>query len=152
MKTNFLNRVRRSVAPVALAVAMVAFSPIGALAQNHGGGHGGFGGHSYAGASRGNFSSRSYGGYSGGRAYGGYNRGGNYGVRGYNTGRGSYYGGRGYYRGFHGGGYGYGLGFGLGFYGSPYAYAPPVCNPAGFYDQAGFFHYYPGCAVPPYGY
>jgi hypothetical protein len=23
-----------------------------------------------------------------------------------------------------------------------------VCNPAGFYDQWGNWHFYPGCAVP----
>ncbi len=70
--------------------------------------------------------------YGGGRYYGGH----------------GYYGGRGYYGPRH-----YGGGFGLGFYAAPgYGYAAPVCNPAGFYDQGGYWHYYRGCNAAPYGY
>ena len=67
---------------------------------------------------------------------------------------GGFYGGGGYYggRGYYGPRY-YGGGFGLGFYAAPgYGYAAPVCNPARFYDQGGYWHYYRGCAAPPSGY
>jgi hypothetical protein len=141
MKSGFLKLVKNVVAPVALVVAMAAFSPVAALAADHGGGHGfsgghgGFGGgHSFAAPSRGNFS--------GGHAFSAPTREFNGGVRG---GR-EFYGGRAYYGGR---GY-YGPGFGVGVY-APYGYAAPVCNPAGFYDQYGVWQVYPGCAVP-YGY
>ena len=55
-------------------------------------------------------------------------------------------------RGYYGPRY-YGGGFGLGFYATPgYGYVAPVCNPPGFYDQGGYWHYYRGCAASPYGY
>ncbi len=147
MKKQFLQLVKTVLAPVALTVAMAVFSPITALAEGHGGGHGfsgghgGYGGgHSFAGPRGGNFG--------GGRAFSAPARGFNGGLR---AGGGAYYGGRGYYgsRGYYGGRY-YGPGFGFGFY-APYAYAPRVCNPGGFYDQYGVWRVYPGCAVP-YGY
>ena len=55
MKKRFLNQVGKVLAPAALIVAM-AFSPVAALAANHGGGHAGGsgGGHSFAAPSRGN--------------------------------------------------------------------------------------------------
>jgi hypothetical protein len=144
MKKRFLNQVGKVLAPAALIVAM-AFSPVAALAANHGGGHaGGFGGgHSFAAPSRGNFN--------GGHAFtapargnysGNFNRGNVYGGGRAFYGGGGYYGGRGYY--------GPGFGFGVGVY-APYGYAAPVCNPAGFYDANGVWGSYPGCAVP-YGY
>lgn len=154
MKKRFLKRVTTLLAPAALTVAMMAFSPAAAFAADHGG-YGGRGGgndrgHSYSERGRGDFrggrsydSGRGYnggGGYNGGRAYGGrgYDR--DY-RRGYEGGR--YYGGRGYYR----------PGFGFGIYAAPYGYAAPVCSPAGFYDQGGYWHYYAGCVPPPpYGY
>lgn len=69
-------------------------------------------------------------------------------ARGFNGGR-AFYGGRGdHYAAPRY--YGPGFGVGVGVY-APYGYAAPVCNPAGFYDQAGIWHVYPGCAVP-YGY
>ena len=109
--------------PLAVAIAMAAFSSTTALAAEHQGGHGFSGGHG--------------GGFSGGHAYGG---------GGSRAGHG-YYGGHGYGGGFYGGG------FGLGFYAAPgYGYTAPVCNPAGFYDQGGYWHYYRGCTAPPYGY
>jgi hypothetical protein len=58
-------------------------------------------------------------------------------------------------------------GFSLGFYSAPrtygfdyspyayapsYSYAPSSCNPPGFFDQAGYWHAYPGCDANPYGY
>jgi hypothetical protein len=130
MKNEFLKRAKMLFAPVVLAVAMATFSSTAALAAEHGGGHGFGGGHG----------------------------GGPYGARGYYGGHGyvgSYYGGGRYYggRGYYGPRY-YGGGFGLGFYAGPgYGYVPPVCNPSGFYDQGGYWHYYPGCVAPrPYGY
>jgi len=124
MKKGFLKLVKGVLAPGALVIAMAAFSPVAALAANRGGGHaGGFnGGHAFSAPARGNFNR--------GNAYGG---------------------GRAYYGGHFAGPryYGPGFGFGVGVY-APYGYSAPVCNPAGFYDQAGFWHYYPGCA--PYGY
>jgi hypothetical protein len=142
MKTEFLKRVKLLAAPAALAIAMLAFGPSAALAAEHGGhgyggGHGFSGGHSFSGAVHGNFSvGRSYGGrgYYAGRPYGGSF---------YNGGR--YYGGRGYY----------GPGFGFGIYAAPgygYGYSAPACSTSGFYDQRGYWHYYPGCIAPPYGY
>jgi hypothetical protein len=146
MKDKFLKLIKWAFAPAALAVAMVAFSPAAALAASHGrsgGGHGfssghGFsGGHSSSAPARGNFG--------GGRTFSvparGFN-GGHRGDRDFHGGR-EYYGGRGYY--------GPGFGVGVGVY-APYGYVAPVCNPAGFYDQYGNWQYYPGCAVPPYGY
>jgi hypothetical protein len=139
MKSTFLKRVKMLCAPVALGMAMTAFSSTTALAAEHNGGHGfggghagGFGGHSYGGGG-----SHVGGGYYGGRGSGGSFYGG-----------GRYYGGRGYYGPRY-----YGGGFGLGFYAAPgYGYAAPVCNPPGFYDEGGYWHYYRGCAAPPYGY
>ena len=138
MKNRFLSFVKRAAAPVALVAAMAAFSPTTALAQNRGGhegGRGSSGGHSYAAPNRGNFN--------GGRSFS--ERGFNGGERGEFRGdrdshgdRGNY-GGRGYYRPS--------FGFGVGAY-RPYGYVAPVCNPAGFYDQWGNWHFYPGCAVP----
>lgn len=44
-------------------------------------------------------------------------------------------------RGFYGPRYSFGFS-----YGTPYYYAPPpVCNPAGYYDQWGNWVFYPGC-------
>jgi len=131
MKSRLLNLVRTALAPVALAVAIAAFSPVSALAAVRGGGHGGFGGgHSFSAPARG---------FTGGRNF---------------SGGGAFYGGRGYYggHGYYGGGgyYGPGLGFGVGVY-APYGYAAPVCNPSGFYAANGVWQYYPGCSVP-YGY
>jgi len=130
MKNRWLKLARRVAAPLALIGALVAFSPVSAFAAGRGGGRGGFGGrgggHSYSAPARG---------FSGGR---GFSRGG------------AYYGGQYGRPGYYGGGYGFG--FGVGVY--PYGYATPVapvCNPAGFYDQAGVWETYPGCAVP-YGY
>ena len=143
MKNRFLSFVKKAVAPVALVAAMVAFSPITAMAQNRGG-RGFNGGHSYAAPNRGNFNGgRSFSergndrGFSERRFNGG-ERGEFRGERDFHGDRG-YYGGRGYYRPS--------LGFGVGAYPS-YGYVAPVCNPAGFYDQWGNWHFYPGCAVP----
>jgi hypothetical protein len=132
MKNGFLKLVRTVMGPLALVVAMAAFSPVSALAA----GRGGFGGHASGG--------RGFSG--GGHAYSAPARGFNGGGRGYYGGRGGYYGGRG---GYYGGRY-YGPGFGVGVY-APYGYgyAAPVCG--GFYDQAGIWQVSPGCAVP-YGY
>jgi len=140
MKNTLLKRVKTLFAPVALAIAMAAFSSTTALAAEHysghsfGAGHGGgfSGGHSYSGRSP-----QEGRGYHGGRGSGGSFYGG-----------GRYYGGRGYYSPRY-----YGGGFGLGFYARPgYGYVAPVCNPPGFYDQGGYWHYYRGCAALPYGY
>jgi len=78
---------------------------------------------------------------------------------------GHYYGG-GYVRGGRGHSYGSRYGsrsIGIGFYSAPryyypapyrYRYHPRPCDPPGFYDWEGYWHYYPGCAVvvypPPY--
>ena len=150
MKNGLLSLIKNVVPPVALAAAMAAFSPVTAMAQNRGGhegGRGSSGGHSYATPSRGNFNGgRSFSGRGNDRGFSGnFNRGNAYGGRGEFRGdrdfRGGYYGGRGYRPGF---------GFGVGVYPS-YGYAAPVCNPAGFYDQYGVWHFYPGCAAPyPY--
>lgn len=157
MKNRFLNMVTRAFAPVALVVAMAAFSPVTALAANHGGGGGhsfsggrgvsGGGGRGVSGGGR-SFAAPSRGNVGGGRSFAAPARGFNGGVGG---GR-AYYGGRGYYGGgaYYGGRGYYGPGFGFGLY-APYGYAAPVCNPAGFYDAYGVWQYYPGCAVP-YGY
>ncbi len=122
------------------AAAFIFLSPSAALAQR--GGHGGGGGHS-AGAGH-SYSSGRSGGHSvqgGGHAYSG---------RGYSAPayRGGY---------SHGGHY---YGYSGGYYGAPYGYyyAPSLsfgytygCAPAGFYDAAGYWHPYPGCAAyPPY--
>ena len=129
MKHEVLRFVRAVIAPLALVVAMAAFSPVSALAADRGGGHGGFGGGHAGGFGNGHaFSAPA-------RGFGGGVRGGFYGGR-------AYYGGQGYYRP--------GFGFGVGVY-APYGYSAPVCNPAGFYDQYGNWQIYPGCAVP-YGY
>ena len=147
MKNTHLKRAKMLFAPVALAIAMAAFSSTTALAAEHQGGRGFGGGYG--------------GGFSGGHSYGG---GGSQEGRSYHEGKGSgggFYGGGRYYggRGYDGGGRGYygpryyGGGFGLGFSAAPsYGYAAPVCNPPGFYDQGGYWHYYRGCAAPPYGY
>jgi len=154
MKNRLGKLVRTVVTPLALVAAMAAFSPVSVLAASHGGGgfggHGGGGfgghggGHAYSAPSRGFSGGRAYSaparGFSGGRAYSAPARG--------FSGGGAYYGGRvGRYGGP--GYYGPGWGFGVGVY--PYGYAAPVCNPAGFYDAAGNWEFYPGCAVP-YGY
>lgn len=112
------------------------------------------GGRSYSGG--GHYSGRAYSG-GGARSYSG---------GGYYSGR-HYYGG-GYSRGGGGRYYGYGRGprfsFGIGIYTAPryyyrapyrYRYYPGPCEPPGFYDWEGYWHYYPGCAVvvyppPPY--
>jgi hypothetical protein len=139
MNNRLLSFVKKAVAPLALVTAMAAFSPMTAMAENRGGHEGGrgfSGGDSYAAPSRGNFG--------GDRAYSAPrgNVSGNF-NRGYGGGR-DFHGDRGYYGGR---GYGPGFGFGVGVYPS-YGYAAPVCNPAGFYDQYGVWHFYPGCAVP----
>ena len=148
MKTQFLKLVKTVVAPMALAVAMAAFTPVAALAQGHGGyggGHGGYsGGHGgYAGHS--SAAPRNFGGGHGfaERGYAGGVRGGFYAGR-------PYYGGGGYYgRGYYcGRGY-YGPGFSVGVYPYSYGYVAPTCNPAGFYDQYGNWQPYQGCGVPP---
>ena len=141
MKNALMKWTKKLVTPVALLMALAVFSPTGAFAAEHNGGHG-FGGGRGGGFSDGHAFSGggSYGGrgYSGGRGYGGPFYGG-----------GRYYGGRNYYAPRY-----YGGGSGLGFYAGPmYGYSAPVCNPSGFYDRGGYWHYYPGCAVPvPYGY
>jgi hypothetical protein len=137
MKNALLKRVKTLFAPVGLAIAMAAFSSTTALAAGHYGGRGFGGGHG------GGYSGHSYGarapqeghGYYGGHGYGGPVYGG-----------GRYYGGRGYYGSRY-----YGGGFGLGFYAAPgYGYVAPVCNPPGFYDEGGYWHYYRGCTASPY--
>ncbi len=149
MKNEFMKLTKKLVAPVALLMAMAVFSPTGAFAAEHNGGRG------YGGAHGGGFSGHSSArilpghSFSGGGSYGGR---GYYGEHGYGSsyyGGGRYYGGRNYYAPRY-----YSGGFGLGFYAAPgYGYAAPVCNPPGFYDQGGYWHYYPGCAAPPpYGY
>jgi hypothetical protein len=150
MKNKITKLTKVLFASAALLVGMAAFTPTTALAAEHGG-------HGFSGGRSGGFGGGHS--FSGGGSYGGR---GNYAGRGYEGGRG-YYGGRGY-GGFYGGGryFGgrkyiapryYGGGFGLGFYAGPsYRYAAPVCNPSGFYDQGGYWHYYPGCAAAPYGY
>jgi hypothetical protein len=150
MKQGFLKLTQRVIAPLAIVVAM-AFSPVGAFAQNRAGGHaggrqGGFnGGRSFSAPSRGNFnaghgfSAPNRGNFSGSFNHGDSYRGReNYSDHHFDGDRGARFGG--YYR----------PGFGVGVY-APYGYAAPVCNPAGFYDQYGNWQYYPGCAVP-YGY
>jgi hypothetical protein len=150
MKNGLLSLVKKAVAPVALVAAMVVFSPVRVMAQNRGGHEGGrafSGGHSYATPDRGNSAN--------GRAFserGNTQRGGDF-NRG-NSERRFDGGDRGEFRGdrdFHGdrdrGFYRPGFGFGVGVYPS-YGYAAPVCNPSGFYDQWGNWHFYPGCAVP----
>jgi len=125
-----------------ILAAAIFLTPVSALAQRggHSGGHGysGGGGHSYSrgysGGGR-SYSAPSYRGggherYEHGYGYGGYGyRGGSY--------RGGYYAPRYYYSP------GFSFGFG---YGYPYS----SCVPAGFYDAAGFWHYYAGCAGYPY--
>lgn len=154
MKKRFLSFVKKAVAPVALVAAMAAFSPSTAMAQNRGGHEGGRGvfngGHSNAAPSRGNLN--------GGRSFsdrgnergGDFNRGNQFSRRGNDRGF-SERGFNGGDRDFHGdrnrGFYRPGFGFGVGVYPS-YGYVTPVCNPAGFYDQYGVWHFYPGCAVP----
>jgi hypothetical protein len=146
MKNEIMKLIKKLAVPVALLMALAVVIPTGAVAAEHGG-HGfgggrggGFGGgHSYGGG--GSYDGRGYyggHGYEGGRGYGGSYYGG-----------GRYYGGRNYYAPRY-----YGGGFGLGFYAAPgYGYAPQACSPSGFYDQGGYWHYYPGCAAPaPYGY
>jgi hypothetical protein len=145
MKQELLTTIKKVLGPVALAVAMAVFSPIAALAGDHGGGHaygggrGGFGGgHPFAAPSRGSFG--------GGRTFS------SPGSRGFNGIRGrEYYAGSGYYggHGYYSRGY-YGPGFGIGIY-APYGYAVPLCNRVGFYDRYGVWRVDPGCAVP-YGY
>jgi hypothetical protein len=138
MKDRFLSFVKKAAVPVALVAAMAAFSPITAMAQNRGGhegGRGSSGGHSYAAPNRGNERGFSE------RRFNGGERGEFRGERDFHGDRG-YYGGRGYYRP------GFGFGVGVRVYPS-YGYVAPVCNPAGFYDQWGNWHFYPGCA-PPY--
>ncbi len=142
MKNELMKLTKKLVAPVALLMAMAVFSPTGAFAAEHNGGRGYGAGHGGGFASSRSFSG---GGSQGGRGYyGGRGYGGSY----YGNGR-SYGGGRNYYAPRY-----YGGGFGLGFYGAPsYGYAAPVCSPSGFYDQGGYWHYYPGCAAAPsYGY
>jgi hypothetical protein len=141
MKNRLLSLVKKAVAPAALLAAMAAFSPVPVVAANRGGGFsgghaGGFSdGHSYAAPSRGNLGGRSFS-EPRGNFSGNFNRG--------NIHGGAYYGGRGYYGGRE---YGPRFGFGVGVYPS-YGYSAPVCSPAGFYDQFGVWHFYPGCAVP----
>ena len=153
MKNEFLKLVKWAFAPAALAVVM-AFSPAAAFAAEHDGGHGFNGGHGFSGGRGGGFSGgRSFsaprGNFGGGHVENRFNGGARFDHdRDFHGGR-EYYGGRGYYGG--GGYYRPGLGFGVGVY-APNGYAAPVCDPAGFYDQYGNWQYYPGCAVPPYGY
>lgn len=143
MKNRLLSLVQKAIAPVALVTAMAAFSPVTAMAQNRGheGGRGGSSaGHSFSAPNRSNANA--------GRSFehndrgGNLNRGNQFSERGrnfsgdFNRGRSDFHGGR-----------GYGFGFGVGVYPS-YGYAAPVCNPGGFYDQYGVWHFYPGCAVP----
>ena len=142
MKKGFWNRLKTIVAPAGLAFAMVAFAPAAALAANHGG-SGGRGGGFNAAATHGDFN--------GGRAYV-HQDAHAYSGRAYAyRGGGSVYGGRAYVGPRYRPGFGFGVGVGVypayGYAGP--AYAPPaVCNPAGFYDQAGNWQYYQGC-VPP---
>jgi hypothetical protein len=146
MKNRLSNLVKKAIAPVALVVAMAAFSPITAMAQNRGGREGGRGGErSNAASNRGNFN--------GARSFSdrGHERGGNFNRGNQFSERRSdsrfrddrdFRGDRGYNRpGFR---------VGVGIYPS-YRYVAPVCAPAGFYDQWGNWQYYPGC-VSPYGY
>jgi hypothetical protein len=161
MKNGFLELVKWAFAPAALAVVM-AFSPAAAFAEGHGGSHGFSGGRGFSGGHAGGFSgghsfSAPRGNFGGGHVENHYNGGARFeGGRGFHGGR-EYYGGHEYYggRGYYGGGgrgyYRPGFGFGVGVY-APYGYAAPVCDPAGFYDQYGNWQYYPGCAIPPYGY
>lgn len=141
MKNRLLSLVQKAIAPIALFTAMAAFSPATVMAQNRG--HdGGRGGHSFSAPNRGNANA--------GRSFeNGNGRGGNF-----NRGNQLSDGGRGFSRGFDrgrggypGGYYGRGAGFGVGVY-PTYGYAGPVCDPAGFYDRFGVWHFYPGCAVP----
>jgi len=130
MKNEFMKWTKTLFAVMALLMAITVFSSTAAFAAQHNGGHGfGGGGRSQVGHS-----------YFGGRGYG---------SSFYGGGGGRYYGGRNYYAPRY-----YRGGFGLGFYAAPgYGYAAPVCSPSGFYDQSGYWHYYPGCAAPPpYGY
>jgi len=73
-----------------------------------------------------------------GGGFGGFERGHYYGP--------GYYGGRYWGGGYWNGGPAFGLGFGY----DPYY----GCNPAGYYDAAGYWHPYPGCVAGPdaYGY
>ena len=144
MKNKLLSLVQKAVAPVALVIAMAAFSPVTVMAQNRGhegGREGSSAGHSFNAPSRGNaIAGRSF--EHGNKRAENFNRGNQFSQRGrnfsgeFNRGSGDFHGGR-----------EYGLGFGVGVYPS-YGYAAPVCNPAGFYDRFGVWHFYPGCAVP----
>jgi hypothetical protein len=155
MKNRLLSLVQRAIAPVALVTAMAAFSPITVMAQNRGGHEGGRGGEQSRGSERSNAAPRNF---NAGRSFsdhgnerGNFNRGDQFSERGRGF-SGDFNRGREFRGDFRGGrGYGPGFGFGVGVYPS-YGYAAPVCNPAGFYDRFGVWHFYPGCAAPPYGY
>ncbi|HVT93693.1 MAG TPA: hypothetical protein VHD76_12665 [Bryobacteraceae bacterium] len=142
-----MKRMKTVGIPAALAIAMTAFTPAAALAANHGG-RGGFEGRPAASH------------FNGGRGFAArpvapqFNRGRAYVRPAAPVYRGGY--GRPVYVGPR---YRPGFSFGVGVgvypaYGYPvpaygYAVAPPACNPAGFYDQAGNWQYYQGCVPPP---
>lgn len=127
---------------IAMAALLTLFDPTLGLAQHRSGG-----GRSFSGGAR-NFSGGGARNFSGGRSFGG-SRGfafrGREGGRDYDRGR--HWGGRipDYWPG---GGY-----YSYGYYGAPYAYGPGYygyydpgyCNPVGYYDRWGYYHYYPGC-------
>lgn len=136
----------KSVLSAVLGAFLLLFcTPAVSLAEHRGGEHGRSfsGGHGYSGA-QGNWGARSY----SGRSYSG---------RSYSAPSYSYRGGehfRGYYRG-RDWDRGYYRGGGFGLYVAPYSYYGPAygysyCDPSGYYDDAGYWHPYPGCAYDPY--
>ena len=133
MKNRLFGFVKKAVAPVVLVASMAAFSPVTAMAAERGF----HGGRAPAQADRGR-------GFQGngdrGRGFqGNVDRG--RGFREYGD-RGRDFRGRPGY--FVGPRYRPGFSFGVGVY----PYTAPVCNPSGFYDQFGVWHFYPGCEVP----
>jgi hypothetical protein len=114
--------------PTLLAGAvLMLMSPAGAMAENHGGRHGG--GHGYSGG-------RSYGG-------GGYYRGGEQRGGGYYRGGGGYNRGGGYYRPRYRGGFSFGFGLAAPY---TYGYTTGAC---GYYDAWGYWHENPACYTGP---
>ena len=119
MKNRLVGFVKKAVAPLVLVASMAAFSPVTAMAAERGF-HGGQNFHAPARVDRG----RDF--------HGSQDRGRDFRVRPDH---------------FVAPRFRPGFSVGVGIYPS-YGYVAPVCNPAGFYDQFGVWHFYPGCAVP----
>lgn len=125
MKNKLWSLIQKAAAPVALAAALAAFTPVAGMAEEHRGGE----------FSRG-FRER-------GEVRRDFDRHENrreYRDRDFDRDR---YRDRDFHRDYDRGRvYERGYGFGVGVY-PGYA---PVCSPAGFYDRFGVWHFYPGCA------